>query len=132
MNELFSIVGTVHRALDYHSSRHNLLASNIANADTPGFRPQELVRVPEGATTHNMPMAATREGHLQSAEHPVVEGAEVIEEDSGPIGADGNAVSLDREMAKLNANNIRYETATTMVKRKLATLRYVANDGVGG
>ena len=44
MSDLLS-VAPFHRSLDYHSERHNVLASNVANANTPGFRPKELLRV---------------------------------------------------------------------------------------
>ena len=106
MSELFSEVSIIHRALDYHSSRHNLLASNIANADTPGFRPLELIRVPDDAVASNLPLTKTSETHLVKADRAIVDGGEVLEDATAPVGADGNATSLDREMAKLSANDL--------------------------
>ena len=44
-------------------------------------------------------------------------------------GNDGNAVSLEREMSKVAANNIRYEGAVRIVRSQLGLLRYAANDG---
>lgn len=131
MKELFSVVGTVKQSLDYHSRRHNVLASNIANSDTPGFRSLELLRKPEGEFANNLAVFRTRESHLVPAGQAAVDGTSVVEDKNSPVGADGNAVSLDREMSKLSANNLRYETAAGIVKRKLASLRYVATDTSG-
>jgi flagellar basal body rod protein FlgB len=47
-------------------------------------------------------------------------------------GLDGNSVSLEREMSKLAANDLRYDGAVKIVTGKLAMLRYAANDGSGG
>ncbi|MDD9943002.1 MAG: flagellar basal body rod protein FlgB [Myxococcales bacterium] len=131
MSELFSTVGVLHRALDYHAERHNLLSSNVANADTPGFRPAELLRVPEEHVATNLPLARTKEGH-QRPEHAVGDPRfSVLEDESAPVGADGNAVAVDREMAKVSANNLRYEGAARLVKAKLAMIRYVAGGAQG-
>lgn len=131
MSELFSTVGVLHRSMDYHAQRHTMLSSNVANADTPGFRPAELLRVPEGTVTNNLPLSRTREGH-QRPSNAVGEGEfAVTEETSQAVGLDGNAVSVDRELAKVSANNIRYEAVAKLVKEKLAMLAYVAQDAVG-
>ncbi|MEC7518364.1 MAG: flagellar basal body rod protein FlgB [Myxococcota bacterium] len=131
MIPIFQSVALTHRALDYHLERQNVLASNVANVDTPGFRPLELVRedVPTEApgtlrleTTHGAHVGqsgdATRPFVLTESEEQVVN-----------PGNDGNAVSLEREMSKVAANNIRYEGAVRIVRSQLGLLRYAANDG---
>lgn len=128
MAELFSLVGTVLKALDYHSKRHNILASNVANADTPGYRPFEIVRPQKDGQGATMSLHKSRDGHMHAA-NTLADDAEVLEDRTAPVGGDGNAVSLDREMAKLSANDIRYDAAISIVRRKLAELRYVAEDG---
>jgi len=51
-------------------------------------------------------------------------------DDGGTMqGADGNSVSLERELAKIDANRARYATAAELVSRRLAMLRYAAGDG---
>jgi flagellar basal-body rod protein FlgB len=133
MADLFAGVEALRRTLDYHLERHNVLASNIANVDTPGFHPMELVR-PAGETgAHQPPLAATDEHHFVAA--PADFGPadfEAIEDRSVRPGADGNSVSLERESAKIAANDLRYEGAVKVVARRLALLRYAANDGNGG
>jgi flagellar basal-body rod protein FlgB len=131
---IFQGVELVHRALDYHLERHNVLAGNVANVDTPGYRPVELRRLDDG--TSGPQAGALR---ATSAAHFAVGGAsatglraEVVEDTTVGEGADGNAVSLEHEMSKLAANDLRYEGAVKIVSGKLATLRYAANDFNGG
>ena len=123
---LFDPLRTSHRALDYHLERHNVLASNVANIDTPNFRPAELVRHVDrpGDTS----MKATNAGHIGGARN---ERGEALVERVVRPGGDGNAVSLEREMAKVAANDLRFETIGRIVRQQLGALRYAASDGNG-
>ncbi len=132
MSGIFAGIQPLTRALDYHSERHNVLASNVANVDTPGFRPAELLRELKEATPNHMSLAATKSGHIQangthSADHKFVR-----EERVTGGGLDGNSVSLEREMAKLATNDIRFDTAARIVARKIGMLRYAASDATQG
>jgi flagellar basal-body rod protein FlgB len=126
-------VSEFHRALDYHSERHNVLASNLANANTPGFRPKELLRVEDTAFGGTLPLARTEHAHLVSdGGMPGIHDMTVVPDDSTVNGLDGNNVSLEREMSKLQANDLRFQGAARLVTRQLAMLRYAANDGGAG
>jgi flagellar basal-body rod protein FlgB len=108
MSEMFKGVNRLRGALDYHVTRHNVLSSNIANAETPGFHPAELLRERDDS------------------------GFGPTEDRTTAPGANGNAVSLEHEMAKLAANDVRFEGAVKIVSQQLAMLRYASNDGSGG
>ncbi len=127
---MFGSVDLGARALDYHLERHNLLSSNVANVETPGFRPLELLRQPAGESGLSLPMAATRAGHVgfasASGDHLSVTTETVVQP-----GGDDNSVSLERELAKVGANRLRYESAAQIVQMHLGTLRYAA-EGSGG
>ncbi len=130
MSEIFRSVGHLQRALDFHLERHNVLASNVANVDTPGFRPHELVRRGAAPEEGRLSMQRTDGEHLNSRGTTAETGsAEWVEDTTTPAGNDGNAVSLDREMAKLAANDLRYDGAAKIVARQLTMLRYAANGG---
>ena len=131
MVDLFRSVEVGHRALDYHLERHNVLAGNVANVDTPGFRPLELTRPVEAPTSAHT-LARTDARHLTGRHDVTDEGFQVAEEQVVRPGGDANAVSLEHELAKLSANHVRYESAARMVQMQLGQLRYVANDGSGG
>jgi flagellar basal-body rod protein FlgB len=132
MSDLFSNVTALHRSLDYHSERHNLIASNIANANTPGFRPLELLRAESTETGGTLPMTRTESAHLSTTASQSLQSTTVAPDRSNSGGLDDNTVSLEREMSKLAANDVRYESGAKMIQHKLGMLRYAANDASGG
>jgi len=113
-------------ALTFHRERHSVLAGNVANLDTPGFRPQDLRR-PSLETSGVNAMDTTSAGHLGGANSP--ERLESFDDGGTLQGPDGNAVALERELAKIDANRTRYSTSAELVSRRLAMLRYAAGDG---
>jgi flagellar basal-body rod protein FlgB len=119
-----STVDTLQQALTYHRERHTVLAGNIANLDTPGYRPVDLNRTTPGDAQS---LAVTSEGHIATSTSTSV----VTSFDDGGAmqSADGNAVSLERELAKIDANRTRYAASSELVTRRLAMLRYAAGDG---
>ncbi len=134
MIDLFGNLQTLHQALDYHLERHNILASNVAHVDTPGYRPHDLARVDptQFSAVFNVALQRTAEGHLPG----VTDGSQslagrVFEDSSAGFGNDGNAVSLDREATKLAANHLRYDVVSTIVASHIKGLMYAANDGRG-
>ncbi|MEM9193879.1 MAG: flagellar basal body rod protein FlgB [Myxococcota bacterium] len=130
MSEIFDATGPMHRALGYHLERQNLIASNIANAETPGFRPRELVRTPPVEEGGRLPMTRTIGAHLRADGSRPGEW-ETIEDTTHRPGNDGNAVNLEREMSRMAANNLRYDGVSNTLTRHIAMLRYAANDGNG-
>lgn len=110
MSRIDGSLDTLQAALTYHRERHTVLAGNVANLDTPGYRPLDLSRPSPGSDGQ----------------------AQVISsfDDGGAFqGPDGNAVSLERELAKIDANRTRYNTTAELVSRRIAMLRYAAGDG---
>ncbi len=107
MSSINGSLGTLQAALTYHRERHTVLAGNVANLDTPGYRPLDLSRTNPGETQVITPF-----------------------DDGGAFqGPDGNAVSLERELSKIDANRTRYNTTAELVTRRMAMLRYAAGDG---
>jgi flagellar basal-body rod protein FlgB len=129
---LFSSVAPLSYALDFHLERHNLLAANIANVDTPRYKPTDLARVGEAGFESAMQLAIARTdpAHLSTgADEPLV--GRVFEDLSAGGGADGNFVSLDRESGKLATNRLRYDIVSVLVRSQLDSLMSAANDGKG-
>jgi flagellar basal-body rod protein FlgB len=131
-SDLFRGVDAQRRALDFHLSRHNVLASNLANAETPGFRPLELLREQDKGDGGAVAINVSNEGHFATNGVGAGEQYTAREDQTAAPGANGNAVSLEHEMSKLAANDIRFEGAVKIVAQQLAMLRYAANDGTGG
>jgi flagellar basal-body rod protein FlgB len=145
-----STLGLLEHALDARLLRHNVLAGNLANADTPGFVPRDVdfaaamrdsASEPSGA-----PPVPTRSLTLASAGHAVegsagdiplaaagpaagAVGSPVIAVQGAGAGIDGNAVDVDRALAAVAENAIQYGAAARAAQKKLAILRYAASDG---
>jgi flagellar basal-body rod protein FlgB len=119
------------------AARHEVLSANIANADTPGYRPRDLdfnaaIRsavesgaLNAGETTQRGEASATAGLDLQSALYE----PEFPDSRHGEDRLDGNAVSLDRQMALITENSLAYETSLTLLSRALAGLRYAIGEG---
>jgi len=129
MKTLLGSVDTMSNAMSFHRERHSVLASNVANIDTPNYKPIDLEIIPEGDASLGVVLQRTAEGHLSTAGATTT--GQIVADGSGPAGADGNAVSLEHEMAKIDSNRVRYATNSELVSRRLALLRYTASDGVG-
>ncbi len=119
-----STVDTLQQALTYHRERHTVLAGNVANLDTPGYRPMDLNRA---AASDAPALAMTGEGQIATS--PSTELVTSFDDGGAMQSADGNAVSLERELAKIDANRTRYAASSELVTRRLALLRYAAGDG---
>jgi flagellar basal-body rod protein FlgB len=128
-------------ALDVRLVEHNVLAGNIANADTPGYRPKELdfsqaMAAAEQSTASNG-LATTDRRHLGSGGGAAGESSRstaaatmLVREGAGTSPSmDGNEVDLDRTMAGLAENGLQYGASARAAGKKLAILRYVVSDG---
>lgn len=143
-------LGVLERALDARLLRHNVLAGNLANADTPGYQPRDIdfaAAMRESAPTlEESPVLPKQSIDLASAGHPVDDGGDIPLSAAGasalpsvgsPIvaakgngaGLDGNGVDVDRALAAVAENAIQYGAAARAAQKKLAILRYVASDG---
>jgi flagellar basal-body rod protein FlgB len=121
-------------ALDYHLERQNVLASNVAHVDTPGYRPNDIERIDRGEFSGVLSSALRRTDPRHIAGAGGLDAAEtgrVFQDLSAGVGNDGNYVSIDREAAKLAANQLRYDTVSAIVSAELRQLVFAANDGKG-
>ncbi|HEY0705633.1 MAG TPA: flagellar basal body rod protein FlgB [Polyangia bacterium] len=134
-------LGRLERALDVRLVRHNVLAGNLANVDTPGYKPKdvdfnaEMAAASPTGEAGTSATAATAHGHLRTTVGSGIGGAAgdvTIREGAGESALlDGNQVDLDRTMADLATNGMQYGAGARVASKKLAILRYVASDGNG-
>ncbi len=118
---IFSMLRT---KMHWHQERQRLLAENVANADTPNFRPRDLAPIdlrrqrPVGA---GVSLARTDAGHLAGAGG----GSSRFDSQRGgyEIRPTGNAVRLEDEMMKVAANQMDYQAATSLYARSLSLLK---------
>lgn len=122
------------------SARHELLSANIANADTPGYRPKDLdftslmksaldereAKLDHGRGRHD----ASGANALNAMDiHSMIYEPEFPNNRHGEDRLDGNGVSIDRQMALMSENSLAYEASLTLLSRALAGLRYAISEG---
>lgn len=138
-NQLFSTTHDVlRRTLDLRQQRHAVLASNIANVETPGFVAKDLsfeeaLRAAVAPAPPPSPLWRTHEQHLPTPEVPLpavrdVQGRVVVSQ-SDDIGRDLNTVSIDHEMAKLTTNSFHYNASADLLSRSFDKLRRAISEG---
>lgn len=131
MSGLFQGIGPLSQALGFHMDRHNVLASNVAHVETPGYQAKDVKR-PTGQNFGNLLSAAmtrTHEGHLQGSPTSGAIQGQVVTSPDGERGLDGNSVSLDIEATKIAENRLRYEVVSAVASAEFRQLMYAANDG---
>jgi len=132
---LLDAVERLRVGLDYHLQRHNVLVSNLAQAETPNYKPLDLARSSFDGEL-NVALAATNAGHIGvtagSGSGASAEQFRVIEDTNAKAGADGNAVDIDREAVKISTNQMRYDMLAQLASAELGGLEWAANDGKSG
>lgn len=120
-------VGILSRTLDYRVRNQRVIASNIANIDTPGFRPKELKfddELRKAVEDKQVRLEKTDRKHFPGLQGPGMEGPSSFEVEREPGSTGGDlSLDLDREMAKMAKNNLLYEATVKMLSKKFDLLR---------
>ena len=106
------------QALDLYQARHRVLAENVANAETPGYRAREL----------DFGAALTR-AFDQLDEGRTADDATTVVDAHATVKIDGNSVDVDTEMARLSQNAFKIVALSQIIARKYAGLRAVITEG---
>ncbi len=105
------IASSLERYMDLLSARQKLVASNIANADTPGYR--------------------TRDIDFQSEFRDALSGVppRPVEISNLAVRNDGNNVNLDREARLLAENALRFQAASQLMRAEIRAVRSAIEEG---
>lgn len=119
LNRLTDTLNFQTQALSLRSERQRQLASNIANADTPGYQARDMdfaKALREATSSAGAPgaMAATQSGHMSPAAGARSESQKLFAT-AAQTNLDSNNVDMDRERANFADNTVKYE----------ATLRFI-------
>ena len=104
------VAGQLERYMDLLSTRQKLVASNIANADTPGYHARDI----------------DFQFELQTAagsEPRILEAVSLLAKN------DGNNVSLDRESRLLAENALRFQMASNLLRSQIRAVRSAIDEG---
>ena len=114
MNQLDQLLNFNHQALNLRAQRQQVLASNIANADTPGYKARDYDFKSALATAVATPAAAEGSGGAAPAPAPELLYRSVIQP-----SIDGNTVDMDMERAQFAENTVHYEANITMLTHQI-------------
>ncbi|MSN25422.1 MAG: flagellar basal body rod protein FlgB [Geobacter sp.] len=125
-------VGLLGKSVDLRAKNQNLIASNIANAETPNYVPKSLAfedelqgalksekrggSTPAVTNPRHIPIRGAG-GNLQSVS------GKVIETPASTPGKDGNSVELENEMGKMTENQIMFNASVQMLNKQFEGLR---------
>jgi len=113
------------------SKRQQIVASNLANIDTPGYKTKDVsfhATIQELLSENTLNTQATRPEHSQGTIQ-VFPQAQVFEVQGLPSGEDQNNVDLDRELLKLSETSFAYSLITQMVRSKFGMIATSINEG---
>ena len=122
-----SLFTALSEKMKWHQARQGLLAENVANAETPGYRGRDLKVF--AFEEHMRNLSAVRIGttvtkptHI-SAPGTDSDGFGARQINSFKITPEGNSVTLEDEMMKVAANQIDYQTVTSLYTKSLKLIR---------
>jgi flagellar basal-body rod protein FlgB len=114
------------QALSLRANRQQVLAANIANADTPNYKARDfdfstaLKDAVAGRSGGNLQLAVTSGSHLQAGGG--AESVRLMYRGETQSSVDGNTVNMDIERAQFAENAIQYEAGITFISGKFKTL----------
>lgn len=113
------------RRMGWLSRRQEVLSQNIANANTPGFKPEDMKPFTfQNALSdaHKMEMVATSSGHLKGTRDST---ADRPKKERNPYETkpDGNAVVLEEQMLKVGQTTQLYDTVLNLYKKQLSMIQ---------
>jgi flagellar basal-body rod protein FlgB len=119
------------RRMEWLNERQSVLAQNVANADTPNYRPSDL-KAPTfaelvGKSNSKLKLAATEGNHLTGIGADAQFRSEV--DRKADLSPSGNGVSLEDEMLKVSSTATDYQLTTTLYKQHIAMLKLALGKG---
>jgi flagellar basal-body rod protein FlgB len=123
-------------ALSLLTQRQNVLASNIANVDTPGYlaRDIDFSEQLKSAVERNTSVQGPLNLSLTSGNHipavaPAMDNGQLLYRIPDQPSADGNTVDMDRERVSFADNNMKYQTSLTVLGSQIKGMMSVISQG---
>ncbi len=118
-------------SLNFRQMRNDLISSNIANAETPGYKAKAIDF--EEALSRALDIDGNLSMNTADNKHYDVGSGgfnnlqpEIYEETEGVTSIDGNTVDRDKEMALMAENQLLYNATVQLLNKKLGMLKYIS------
>ena len=119
-------------ALNFREMRQELTTSNIANANTPGYKAKKLDF--EEALARALDVDGEMRMNVTSDRHHNVGNGgfnnlepEIYDNPNGVVSENGNTVDVEAEMAQMAENKLMYDALVQLINKKMGIMRYAIN-----
>lgn len=123
------------KGLDIEMMRNSVIASNLANVETPGYKAKNInfEKTFQDAlgTKNQIKMAQTNSRHISTGIDTLVRAQPKVDVESDPSRPDGNNVNIDKEMTKLADVQLGYDALATVLTKRGSILKYAITEGKG-
>jgi flagellar basal-body rod protein FlgB len=120
------ILSMLRTRMQWHQARQEVLAENVANADTPNYRARDIAPLDFGSqlATASLGMVSTDPNHIAAGAGSGA-GSQFGSDSSGryEIRPRGNSVTHEDEMMKVAANQMDFEAVTSLYTHSLAMIK---------
>lgn len=139
-DKIRDIASIYHPALDGLSARQRAISNNLANADTPGYKAQDVA-----FETRLQQKIQQRQGQQLATVHPEASAAApnprhlplglpedrpyTLSQLPGSMKNDGNGVDLEQEMTRMSQAQLSYTTVSQLLTGAYSGLKYVISEG---
>ena len=118
------ILSMLRTRMQWHQERQEVLAENVANADTPNYRPRDLAPpdFQSALQTASLALTTTEPGHISASGgsgSAFADGKDPHYE----VRPRGNAVTHEDEMLKLASNQMDYDAVTSMYTHSIGLIK---------
>jgi flagellar basal-body rod protein FlgB len=112
---MMEISNVLEKALNIRGYYHKIIASNIANVETPGYKEKDI---DFGAELEKSLSGSTGTIEVREKSNP-----------SGVDGIDGNSVTMEDQIVKMTENTMMFNAFVQLINKKFSMLRYAINEG---
>ena len=119
-------------ALNFREMRQELTTSNIANANTPGYKAKKLdfeealARALDVDGEMRMNVTSDRHHNVGTGGFNNLE-PEIYDNPNGVVSENGNTVDVEAEMAQMAENKLMYDALVQLINKKMGIMRYAIN-----
>ena len=128
-----SIFAAAEKNIKYQTQRQKVLASNVANANTPDFLPKDVKRPSFGDEVEKvrLPMVITHENHMLGLQRKTKGGYEIYTPElTNALTIDGNGVVLEDQMNEISKSKSEHDRIIALYG-KYQDMLNVANTKIG-
>ena len=124
-----NVFGIHEQALMVHGQRLGVLAANLANADTPGYKARDIdfgAVLAQNQGEMQMPLQVTHVAHI-TFDDPDAPAGDLKYRNPYQASLDGNTVEMPVEQAAFSENNVRYQASLNFINGTISELQLAIN-----